>query len=460
MMPRVAGNRIVQRALLAFALLALLSGAVPGWTPSASAAPGSFHAIAPYRALDTRAGAALGPGETSTLQLLDLPVGASAAALNVTVIAGDAPTYVTVWPGGTARPWASNVNADARQTTPNLALVGLTDRTIHLRNEAGAAHVIVDVMGYFDGDFTGIMPTRVLDTRSGTGTAAGRLEAGRRLDVAVTAPAAIPPGAVAVAVNITATNPSAASYLTAWPFGQSQPGSSTVNMAAGQTVANMAIVGVSSDGFISLINGAGATDVVVDVLGWFTGAGFSAVAPARLLDTRAQTCGFSLGPQEERRLTVTGVGGVPASGVEAVSINVTAVDPSEGGYLSVYPAGGARPYVSNLNLRPGQTVPNAVLSGVGAGGQIAIFNPAGAVHVLVDVTGWFGGTPIMAGPVTSCPAPVAPPPPIPGPPPTPQPGVTPGAFCAPGGAEGVTSTGARMRCTTTANDDRNRWRSV
>jgi hypothetical protein len=39
-----------------------------------------------------------------------------------------------------------------------------------------------------------------------------------------------------------------------------------------------------------------------------------------------------------------------------------------------------------------------------------------------------------------------------------QQGVTPGAFCSPGGARGVTSTGVDMICTTTATDERNRWR--
>lgn len=42
--------------------------------------------------------------------------------------------------------------------------------------------------------------------------------------------------------------------------------------------------------------------------------------------------------------------------------------------------------------------------------------------------------------------------------PTIRQGVTAGAFCSPGGALGVTSTGLDMICTTTATDDRNRWR--
>lgn len=455
----------MRRTFIALAILTISCASLLVATPSVGAAAGSFHALTPYRALDTRGGAPFGPDETRSLQLAGLPAQATAAALNVTVIAGAAPTYVTVWPGGAPRPWASNVNVDAGATTPNLVLVGLNDRTVQLRNEAGATHLIVDVVGYFDGDFTGINPARVLDTRDGTGAPAARLRAGERLDVAVTKPAGIPDGAAAVAINITATNPSADSYLTAWPAGLFQPASSNVNMARGQTVANMAVVGVSADGRISLLNGAGETDVVIDVLGWFSGAGFTSVSPARLLDTRASTCGFTLGAAEERRLTVAGAGGVPGTGVEAVALNVTAVGPSSGGYLAVYPAGVERPYVSNLNFRAGQTVPNAVLSGVGAGGQISIYNPAGTVHVLVDVTGWFGGTPIAAGPATPCPAAALPPTPVPDPiPPAPlpdrQPGVTPGAFCSPGGAYGETVTGALMLCTTSPTDTRNRWRAA
>ncbi|MGI8808176.1 MAG: hypothetical protein ACR2KK_10105, partial [Acidimicrobiales bacterium] len=89
-------------------------------------------------------------------------------------------------------------------------------------------------------------------------------------------------------------------------------------------------------------------------------------------------------------LTVTGRGGVPAEGVSSVVLNVAVTQPTADGYLTVFPAGAARPLASNINFAPGQTVSNAVVAKVGAGGKVDIFNAQGATHVVVDVQGWFG----------------------------------------------------------------------
>jgi len=88
-------------------------------------------------------------------------------------------------------------------------------------------------------------------------------------------------------------------------------------------------------------------------------------------------------------LTVAGRGGVPLSGAGSVALNVTAVSPSEAGWLTLWPTGQGRPNTSNLNFATGQTTPNMVIVALGANGQISLFAPSGTVHVLVDVLGWF-----------------------------------------------------------------------
>ncbi|MDP1806313.1 MAG: hypothetical protein Q8K72_14160, partial [Acidimicrobiales bacterium] len=87
---------------------------------------------------------------------------------------------------------------------------------------------------------------------------------------------------------------------------------------------------------------------------------------------------------------VTGRGGVPAAGVTAVILNVIAVDPAVGGYLTVWPAGEPLPLASNLNFGTGQTVPNLVVAKVGAGGKVSIYNGGGTAHLVADVAGWYG----------------------------------------------------------------------
>ena len=133
------------------------------------------------------------------------------------------------------------------------------------------------------------------------------------------------------------------------------------------------IVGVGSDGRFSLFNSSGQTHLVVDVAGWFA-VGYDAVTPTGLMDTREGLGGVVLAPGEQRDLVVIGVGGIPAEGVGAVSLNVTVTEPTSSGYLVVWPAGRERPLASNLNFVPGQAVPNAVTVGVGFAGKVSIFN--------------------------------------------------------------------------------------
>jgi hypothetical protein len=107
------------------------------------------------------------------------------------------------------------------------------------------------------------------------------------------------------------------------------------------------------------------------------------------LDTRVGGQGPCIGAGATRNLTVTGVGGVPASGVGAVAVNVTATQPTVGGYFTVWPAGQPQPNASNLNFSGGQTIPNLVIAKVGTNGQISIFNASGCTHAIIDVVGWF-----------------------------------------------------------------------
>ena len=113
---------------------------------------------------------------------------------------------------------------------------------------------------------------------------------------------------------------------------------------------------------------------------------YNALSPSRLLDSRSS--GGAIGAGSSRSLVVTGRGGVPSSGVGAVVLNVTVVDPTGSGFMTVYPSGSARPEASNLNFVVGQTVPNLVIAKVGAGGAVTLFNSNGSSHVVVDVMGW------------------------------------------------------------------------
>ena len=96
-----------------------------------------------------------------------------------------------------------------------------------------------------------------------------------------------------------------------------------------------------------------------------------------------------MGPAGVLTVPVSGRGGVPATGVDAVALNVTATGATGSSFLTVWPSGATRPTASNLNFAAGYTVPNMAIAKLGVGGQISIFNLAGGVDVIVDVLGWF-----------------------------------------------------------------------
>ena len=77
------------------------------------------------------------------------PAGTTAGALNVAVTGPTAPSFLTVFPGGTPRPTVgSNLNFVAGQTIPNMVLVPLgAGNTVTFYNNEGTVDVIADLVG-------------------------------------------------------------------------------------------------------------------------------------------------------------------------------------------------------------------------------------------------------------------------------------------------------------------------
>jgi hypothetical protein len=121
---------------------------------------------------------------------------------------------------------------------------------------------------------------------------------------------------------------------------------------------------------------------------------FVGIPPCRLADTRP---GFGFtgawGPpallaSTTRDFPITGQCGIPTT-AQAVSFNFTVVGPAGGGFLSAYPAGGAFPSVSTLNFVGGQTVANAAVVPLGAGGAVTVVSGVSGSDVLIDVNGYY-----------------------------------------------------------------------
>jgi len=195
----------------------------------------------------------------------------------------------------------------ANQAVNNAAIVrvstaasgGTPGGSIDVLNQGDGARIIVDLQGYFTtassgGGFTPLNPQRLVDTRYGTGAAQGQVQPGTALVVNPAGP--VPPGATAVVVNISVVHPVANGYAVAYPYqpsaapGAGYPPTATVNFQVNQDVDNLAQVQLGSDGRFQIYVAGSATDVVVDLQGYYTSNGssdtFTPVTGARLADTR------------------------------------------------------------------------------------------------------------------------------------------------------------------------------
>lgn len=425
------------RLLVAIAALAGAQIVVPHAASAAEPQPAelagatSLQAVEPCRLFDSRRTPDLGRVSADTWRIqvtgrCAVPDGARAAALNLTVTDVQEPGFVTVWPSDTPRIEVSNVNFEATHTIANSAVVqvsatGTIDVYVY-----GRAAVIVDVTAAFvdqpgspaAGRYVPVDPRRVLDTRSSGQRGTFPLAVGR--------PAGVSADATAVAVTVTAVDAVGWGFLTAAPSsGGPPPDTSTVNTdSLNRTRANMAILPLDENGFV--VWRSMETDVLVDIWGYFTGPSdvpsteglFIPQAPQRVWDSRHSHDPVHPGGVVERAIA-------PANAA-AVVANVTAIDLTGNGFLTVYGAGTSLPDVSALNYRWRHPVAALTLSRVSSRG-VAFYSYAGA-HLAVDVAGWFTGTPV---PATT------------GPPPNPWPAEdTPVAFISDSGFAGIRWNGA------------------
>ena len=249
------------------------------------------------------------------------------------------------------------------------------------------------------GPYVPITPTRVLDTRNGTGGVFGPVGPQQTVSIGIAGTAGVPlTGASAVVLNVTVSEPTGASYVTVFPEGGTPPFASNLNFVAGETVANLVEVQLGPSGGVSFYNSAGDVQLVADLEGYVAttangSAGlFTPVTPFRVLDTRGGIGGTTgpVTPGQTVRVAVTGLGGIPSSGVGAVVFNLTATQPSAAGYVTAYPDSQPRPLASNINFVAGQTVANRVVVPV-VDGYVALFNDftGGDVQLVMDMNGYY-----------------------------------------------------------------------
>jgi hypothetical protein len=231
-----------------------------------------------------------------------------------------------------------------------------------------------------------VVPTRLLDTRTGTGGRTGPLRAGEVLVVGSTT-LRFPVLPSALYGNLVLTEPDAAGYLQAWPCDQARPPTSVLNAGPGQTVANGALLLLSATGELCLSSSM-TTHVVLDATGYLlsdgSGLGLRARDPVRVLDTRA---GRNPAAGETVRLDLVGGGHVPPS-ARAVTVTFTVTDAAGPGFVTVWPCDVPMPLASSVNAQPDVPRPNTITVPLAADGSVCAMASV-ELAMVVDAAGWW-----------------------------------------------------------------------
>ncbi|WP_037847598.1 MULTISPECIES: PKD domain-containing protein [unclassified Streptomyces] len=416
-----------RRLVVSAAALAVGAGFLPGTAQAAGPATPGVSAPPPESAPDEAAASESGtfrsPGERTVRTVLP---GAGAKGASAQASADASNLELAMWADiRTARSVSFGVNLYNGAPVPHEVTIDWGDGTTHQATTNGG-EILRDVRHTYPrpGDYTITVtatdsvnhvqavnqlqfstagsffvphaPTRLLDTRAGTGAAKAKVGAYTPVRLKIAGSAKVPAGVAAVVLNVTVTNTTAAGHVSVYPSGRERPESSNLNYDAGQTVPNQVIVPVGKDGYIELYNGGWkAVDLIADVTGYFDRAaadGYTSLNPVRFVDTREGlgTARGQVAGQGTFGVQITGRSGIPA-GATAVALNVTVTDPKQAGHLTVFPSGQTAPSTSNLNFTPGQTVANSVIVPVGADGKINVRNGAWAgTDVIIDVVGYYG----------------------------------------------------------------------
>lgn len=250
--------------------------------------------------------------------------------------------------------------------------------------------------------FFPVTPCRLLDTR----TSGGPIQPGKARLVRVSEAGAchVPEQALAVEVTVTAVKPQGDGFLRAYAQGFSPPTATFLNYAQGEDASNTGSIWISPSPppatALALRTWGSATDVVIDVQGYFVQAGatpagnvFTATKPCRAYDSRTAAAGTPFAAGERRDLPLVGLAGcdVPAGAV-AVETTITAVDSPGSGFLRAWPAGQPMPNATFLTHVGGRSTSNtgtvSIRSGTGHP-NLSVRNFGTATHVVVEVQGWY-----------------------------------------------------------------------
>ncbi len=348
-------------------------------------------------------------GQTTTIDVggrANVPDDAHAAVLTAAAIDPAAQGYITLFDCDDSPPNSSTLNHPAGGARANSAIVELGDDGTVCAFTLRATDLVVDVTAYVnaDGDITTFDGQRILETRQGPGftTADGQQQGiGRRAFnqttvVDVAGRLDIPDEAIAGIFNIAAVDAGDQGFVSAYSCDDVRPNASTLNHAAGDTIANGALLELSDDGQLCVYTQQ-PTDLVIDVTGFvLPQTDVITRDPSRIAETRIGSAFQTIDGEQEgigrrtagqvTQIPVAGRAGIPEGAVTGI-FNVAAINPSEQGFLTIYDCDDERPNTSTVNFTAGEVIANRAIVALDGDGAVCVYTHQ-ATDFVLDITGY------------------------------------------------------------------------
>lgn len=371
-------SQIMAHEFSADLVLASKTGGDAG-LPTPTGSPSELVPIGPLRVIDTRDDP---PGRVprDTAIVVDVsdhvPDGTTAIAAYVSATNTEGPGFLTAYDCSAGRPQASAANHAGGETRGAVAIMPVAaDGTFCLYTLA-EADLLVDLQGAFVPNgglrFDPLAtPDRLVDTR----------ETGRAEVIEI----AVPSGADAVAISLTAVFSDQFGFLTAYPCSDEIPVVATVNYGPAELISGTAFLPVGPRGTICVYV-LNPTDVTVDLTGTFSADGelvFQPAEPTRMIDTRFGTGGWS--PAHGQFQTIDARVAPPDA--RAVSGTLTMVTPMRTGFMRAWGC-GAEPATANVTAVRDAVLANSVTTGVSADGRLCVMARV-ATSTVFDTSGWW-----------------------------------------------------------------------
>jgi virginiamycin B lyase len=367
-----------------------------------------FVPVTPCRVADTRnPGGMFGGPALSGNQTRDFPIPASACnippnaqaySLNVAAVPSGPLGFLTLWPAGQPQPLVATLNSDGRIKS-NAAIVPAGANGAISVFVTDATDAVLDINGYFVATtntsalaFYPLTPCRIADTRNATAPVGGpSLEAQSTRSFPILASSCgLPSNAQAYSLNFAAVPKGPTlGFMTAWPAGQQQPLVASLNDPTGTVLSNAVVVPAGTGGAVNVFT-TDATDLVIDINGYFASPGAGGlslytVAPCRVLDTRLPAGSPPFSTTKDVSVTGSSCGVSPAA--QAFVFNATVVPPGFLGYITMWPQSQTRPLAATLNAYDGAITNNMAIIPT-TNGSISVV-PSAPTHLILDIFGYF-----------------------------------------------------------------------